>query len=251
MPRLVAPAARGRFLSSGPQGTASQAATALTQALSWARQNRTTVFVIAGMTCVMYGFYRGSVRLMKFFLHVPPQQIFTAGFIGGILAGIVIAVSALLVQRRMTFHVDEVFGAAVRELRKNPKVEAALGEAWHPGGFRGYSVESLQEATVGSERRVRSSYFEAPSRRVQMIFMVRGMERDAMVSLEAFKREGDYHFDMLSLDLKAKPGLPAEHIFLEGSSDHILFCEITELLTSTRASGRTEKIIWDQPDAEA
>jgi len=209
------------------------------------RQNRTTVAVVAGMTLVMYGFYRASIRVMRFFLHVPPQQIFTAGFIGGILAGLGIAAAVFIVRRRLTFHVDDIYGAALSELRKFPKVDEALGGAWHQGGFRGYTVESFQEAAIGSERRARSSFFEAPSRRVQMIFMVRGLERDGMVSLEAYKRGGEYIFDMLSLDVgpNADGTMPPEHIFLEGSSDHILFCEISEVLGKTRASGRPEKKI--------
>lgn len=81
----------------------------------------------------------------------------------------------------------------------------------------------MREAAAGSERRARTSYFEAPSRRIQMIFMLRGHARDGMVSLEAYKRGGSYHFDMLSLDLKAYPaaGLKPEHIFLSGDSDHV------------------------------
>jgi len=83
-----------------------------------------------------------------------------------------------------------------------------------------------------------------------MIFLVRGMERDGMVSLEAHKRAGNYHFDMLSLDLKAKPerGLQREHLFLAGSDDHALFADVTELLEASRASGLRHKQVDDDPD---
>jgi len=40
------------------------------------------------------------------------------------------------------------------------KVKKALGEFWRPGKFRGYALESLEDAAMGSERRARSSYFQ-------------------------------------------------------------------------------------------
>jgi hypothetical protein len=206
-----------RLLSSTPQSAKATISLAQ-QAFSWVNQNRTIVMVVCGMSVVMYGFYRGSVRIMKFFFNVSDKQIFTLGFLGGIVAALAIGGSAVIVQRRLTFHVDDVYRAALRELRKFESVQEALGGAWRPGGFRGYAIESMQDALQGSERRVRSSYFEAPARRVQMIFMVRGISRDGMVSLESYKRGGSYHFEMLSLDLKpTKGGLPAEHIFLSGA----------------------------------
>ena len=51
----------------------------------------------------------------------------------------------------------------------------------------------MEEALKGSERRVRSSYLEAPARRVQMIFQLKGAKTDGMVSLEAYKRSGAPH----------------------------------------------------------
>ena len=69
-----------------------------------------------------------------------------------------------------------------------------------------------------------------------MIFMVKGLERDAMVSLEAHKRSGAYIFEMLSLDLKPQPKLPSEHLVLLGSKDHVLFKDITDMLLTLRAA---------------
>ena len=34
----------------------------------------------------MYGFYRGSVRIMRFFFNVSDKQIFNIGFVGGMVA---------------------------------------------------------------------------------------------------------------------------------------------------------------------
>ena len=67
-----------------------------------------------------------------------------------------------------------MYRVALRELRKSESVEKALGGVWRPANFRGYSVESLKDAVHGSDRRARKTFFEAPSRRIQMIFMLKG-----------------------------------------------------------------------------
>jgi len=56
----------------------------------WAQANTTVVAVICGASLVMYGFYRFSVRTMKFFFNVSDKQIFTIGFVGGMLASLFI-----------------------------------------------------------------------------------------------------------------------------------------------------------------
>ena len=94
----------------------------------------------------------------------------------------------------------------------------------------------LQDAMRGTERRARSSFLEAPSRRVQMIFVVKGSARDGMVSLEAHKRGGEYKFEMLSVDMGQSAGMPAEHLFLQGEDDHALFKEVSDLLDAAKAN---------------
>jgi len=197
--------------------------------MNWAIENRTVVGVLVGAVLVMYGFYRGSIRLMKFFFNVSDKQIFEIGFLVGLLTAVVVIVSGVLTHRHLNLHIDEVFNAAVRHLRKHEQVDKALGGFWAPRGFKGYQLESWEEAVKGSERRVRSSYYEAPARRVQMVFQVKGAKKDGLVSFEAYKRSGDYHFDMLSLDID-----DGEHLFLEGSDDHPLFPEMTALLSKIK-----------------
>ena len=198
------------------------------------QHNTAVVAALGGAVLVMYGFYRVSMRIMHFFFNVSDKQIFELGFIAGVFAAIGIGIAGVFMARRLTFHVDDVYRAALHELRKHEAVGSALGGKWQPGGFRGYAVESMKDALKGSERRERTSYFEAPARRVQMIFMLRGAERDGMVSLEAHKRGGSYHFDMLSLDAKGGAGKKAEHLFLKGESDHALFEEVAEILEATK-----------------
>ena len=196
--------------------------------------------MLFGASLVMYGFYRGSVRLMRFFFNVSDKQIFNLGFFGGIFACLFILGAGTYQYRRVSTSADGVYRAALAELRKYESVETALGGAWRPSGFRGYKIESLKDALQGSERRQRSSYWEPPAPRVQMIFLVKGIERHGMVSLEAYKRWGEHKFSLLTLDLKGKGKLPPEHLFLEGSQDVVLFKELSEILEATSASGRPE-----------
>ena len=207
---------------------------------NWTRQNTTVVAVIGGSVLVMYGFYRFSVRIMKFFFNVSEKQIFNIGFFSGIIAAAGIIAAGTVASRRWSTSADSVYRAALAELRKHESVEKALGGAWRPSGFRGYKIESYQDAVSGSARRQRSSYLQPPAPRVQMIFLVKGMERNGMVSLEAYKRWGEHHFTMLSLDLKEKNSLKAEHLFLAGSSDVTLFKELSEILGDTHTSGRAQ-----------
>ena len=231
----------------GGAGGFSGNVTLVAQALSWANQNRSVVGVVAAATVVMYGFYRGSMYVMHFFFNVSDKQIFEIGFACGILATLAIAGTGVYANRYLSVSTSQVYRAALARLRTHGAVNDKLGEFWRSSGFRGYKVESLADAFQGSERRARSSYLEAPSRRVQMIFMVKGIERSGMVSCQAHKRGGDYIFDMLALDLlpTSDGKKPAEHVFLEGNADQILFSELGLLLDSTRASGRSEAKMED------
>jgi hypothetical protein len=224
--RLAGGSARARLLCTPAGAPAAEGrVTMLQNALSWCIENRAVVGVIAGAVLVMYGFYRGSVRIMKFFFNVSDKQIFTIGCCCGALAAAGIIAAGFATHRHLSLHIDDVYHAAVRELRKHDKVEEKLGGFFAPTGFRGYVLESFEEAVKGSERRARSSYFEAPARRLQMIFQVKGATKDGMVSLEAYKRSGQYHFEMLSLDIS-----DGEHLFLEGSDDHPLFPELKKFM---------------------
>eukprot|EP00316_Scyphosphaera_apsteinii_P017602 CAMPEP_0119345044 /NCGR_PEP_ID=MMETSP1333-20130426/107282_1 /TAXON_ID=418940 /ORGANISM="Scyphosphaera apsteinii, Strain RCC1455" /LENGTH=199 /DNA_ID=CAMNT_0007357497 /DNA_START=442 /DNA_END=1041 /DNA_ORIENTATION=- len=183
---------------------------------------------------VMYGFYRISLRVMKFFLHVPPNQIFMFGLVVGAITATAGLGALTFVRGFIHVHPDGVYAAALKELRKHPKVEEALGGFWRPGSFRGHALESFEDALTGGERRVRSSYFEMPAQRVQMIFQVKGAAHDGIVSLESYKRRGTYHFEMLALDVNET----AEHLLVVGSKDRPLFSEIVNILDHAKKSGK-------------
>ncbi|KAL1508314.1 hypothetical protein AB1Y20_004425 [Prymnesium parvum] len=207
------------------------------QALVWAKENSMVVGVVVGALVVMYGFYRFSVRVMRFFFNVSDKEIFTGGFVLGMLAMLGLLATVAYAHRRYSLNVEHVYRSALAELRKHESVSKAMGGFWHPANFKGFAIESLQEAIQGSERRARSSYLEAPARRIQMIFTLKGMGRTGMVSLEAFKRSGDLHFDMLALDVKETD----EHLILEGEHDHELFPEVNNLLEANRSANRSTR----------
>jgi len=204
-------------------------------AWTWISNNRTAVAFVTMSLLVMYGFYRISIRLMKFFLNVPPNQIFMAGVLSGAVAAGVGFLLLIFGRRYMRTHPDGVYRAAVAELRKNPKVDEMLGGFWRPGRFQGHAIESFEEAVAGSDRRARTSYFQAPSPRVQMIFELKGATRDGLVSLESYKRGGSYTFEMLALDVMGEGGKPNEHLLVAGVVDRPLFKDIARVLGMAKA----------------
>eukprot|EP00967_Tisochrysis_lutea_P140472 scaffold256730_cov32-Tisochrysis_lutea.AAC.3 len=142
-------------------------------------------------------------------------------------------------RRYFLVRIDDIFDAANKVMRTEPArtaVKKALGEYWRPGKFRGYAMERLGDAALGSERRARSSYFEMPSQRVQMIFEVKGLDHNGIVSLEGYKRGGEYHFEMLSLDVPAT----GEHLLMAGTKDHVLFPEIVNILEGAKKQGEAK-----------
>ena len=139
------PSARRFLCTEPPKASNTPSSLNLVQAaFSWARQNTTTVAVIGGAALVMYGFYRFSVRIMKFFFNVSDKEIFTLGFVGGFLACVFILGAGYYTNARLSTSVDGVYRAALAEMRKREAVQAALGGAWRPSGFKGYKVESLK-----------------------------------------------------------------------------------------------------------
>ena len=70
----------------------------------------------------------------------------------------------------------QIFRHAVNQLRKHEPANKALGGFWHPTGFRGYQLESWEQAVKGSERRVRSSYLEVREQAALVLPWNRGQE---------------------------------------------------------------------------
>ena len=107
--RLVGGSARARMLCTPAQPAAAEGGTTmLKRALDWAGENRTVVGVLFGATLVMYGFYRGSVRLMKFFFNVSDKQIFEIGFLVGLITAVGIIGAGVATHRHLNLHIDDV-----------------------------------------------------------------------------------------------------------------------------------------------
>ena len=143
------PSAQRLLCTAPPKPSGGSAALGLARAaLGWAKQNTTVVAVVLGASLVMYGFYRFSVRVMKFFFNVSDKQIFTLGVVGGIIASIFIFGVGYYFNARVSTTADGVYRAALAELRKREAVEVALGGAWRPSGFKGYKIESFSCAQL-------------------------------------------------------------------------------------------------------
>ena len=123
--RLAGGSARARMLCTPAQPAAAEGGAAmLKSALNWAGENRTVVGVLLGAVLVMYGFYRGSVRLMKFFFNVSDKQIFQMGFVVGLISAAGIIVAGVVTHRHLNLHIDDVRPQPTRLTTASPPARA-------------------------------------------------------------------------------------------------------------------------------
>ena len=103
------PSAQRLLCTAPPKPSGGSAALGLARAaLGWAKQNTTVVAVVLGASLVMYGFYRFSVRVMKFFFNVSDKQIFEIGFLVGIITAVGIIGAGVATHRHLSLHIDDV-----------------------------------------------------------------------------------------------------------------------------------------------
>ena len=141
----------------------------LKNALNWAGENRTVVGVLCGAVLVMYGFYRGSVRLMKFFFNVSDKQIFEMGFLVGLITAVVIIVSGVVTHRHLNLHIDDVrpthcLTARPRALPHRPSLTASLASPSAGFGRPTTRPSGIFVSTTRSTRRWAASGRRAVSR---------------------------------------------------------------------------------------
>jgi hypothetical protein len=164
-----------------------------------ANENRYVLLTIGAATLGMYGFYRVTVRITGFLLHVSDATIFNIGFGAGVFTAAAIVVTAVATHRYTSLSVDGLKRVALLAAQQDgQQLGSQYFEASHPN-FRAYTFESLRDAVFGSELRARSSYMQLPARRCRLMFLVHGSVHDGVIAVEGYKRNGAYHIDAMSL----------------------------------------------------
>ncbi|KAK9806949.1 hypothetical protein WJX72_008426 [[Myrmecia] bisecta] len=195
------PAQARQWLKGVQQPGSIQKAASLQVEAFW-QHHRRKVFVAAGVVGV-YFLWRTLFGITSVFVNLSGRMA-EWGFLA--FAAAVVAFSYLYIKRLYTINPDSVYRLAMLRLNTNPGALEVLGAP-----LAGSDVRAMTMTGGGIRfRGLRPSY---RSRRLQMIFPLRGSERRGLVSLEAKKRKGHYNFKLLAVDVS--PELP--RLFLEGN----------------------------------
>jgi len=138
-------------------------------------------------------------------------------FSSGVTAG-----GIMRLRRRYTVDPDDIVQLTMRRLQTNPGVLEVLGAP--------LTKKRTYACTVtGGGARFSGWAPRIVPRRVHVMFYVKGSERTGLVAVRASKRQGEYHFDLLSVDCPAeKDG--HHRIFLAGNSSSYARAGIVEVL---------------------
>jgi hypothetical protein len=203
--------------------------------LASANEHRFVLITIAGALIGMYGFYRVTVKVMGFLLHVSDATIFNIGFATGLVAAAAVVAAAVVTHRYTALSVDGLKHAALVAAQEDIRVAQRLGHQFfeaHPT-FRAYTFESLRDAIFGSERRARSSFYQLPARRCRLMFQVQGSIHDGVLAVEGFKRVGLYEIEAMALYVTDT----GELVHLRGEPQramHALFEDVLSLKTQAK-----------------
>eukprot|EP00242_Pyramimonas_sp_CCMP2087_P012119 CAMPEP_0198210400 /NCGR_PEP_ID=MMETSP1445-20131203/20084_1 /TAXON_ID=36898 /ORGANISM="Pyramimonas sp., Strain CCMP2087" /LENGTH=438 /DNA_ID=CAMNT_0043884457 /DNA_START=132 /DNA_END=1448 /DNA_ORIENTATION=+ len=139
-----------------------------------------------------------------------------------LLASGVTSIMGIYLRRMYTVDPDEIVKIAMRNLQTSPGVLEVLGAP--------LTKKRTYACTVtGGGARFSGWVPRIVSRRVHVMFYVKGAERTGLVAVRARKRQGGYHFNLLSVDCPAeKEG--HHRIFLAGNSASYARAGIVEVL---------------------
>eukprot|EP00891_Asterochloris_glomerata_P002836 jgi/Astpho2/2836/Aster-00996 len=124
------------------------------------------------------------------------------------LAAAIVAFTFLYFRRQYTISPEAVYRQAMIRLNTSPGVLEVMGAP-----LAGSPVRAT--VTGGGGLRLKGLQPVWRSRRLYMLFPLKGTERRGIVSLEAKKRQGRYSFKLLAVDVPSAVGRQ-QRIFLEG-----------------------------------
>ncbi|GAB4818947.1 hypothetical protein N2152v2_005993 [Parachlorella kessleri] len=169
----------------------------------WQQHGKT--LMVVGALAAAYALWRGLYSLAS---HIVDMSNTSAvfGFVG--LASTTLMACYLWMRRRFSLDPNAVYRLAMLRLNTDPGLLEVMGAP---------IVGSPLRATVvtGGGLRFHGLRPKVQSRRLQMIFPLKGSERRGLVSLEAKKRRGRYNFKLLAVDVPSAVG-GEQRIFLQG-----------------------------------
>eukprot|EP01025_Chloroclados_australasicus_P051815 TRINITY_DN6038_c1_g1_i1.p1 TRINITY_DN6038_c1_g1~~TRINITY_DN6038_c1_g1_i1.p1 ORF type:complete len:363 (-),score=42.85 TRINITY_DN6038_c1_g1_i1:144-1232(-) len=160
-----------------------------------------TTFISIGLLLSGYLAF-SSLSSSEFFQQFSPYIVMGVGLAFVVLVNV-------LVRRYNSLSPESVYRMTMQRLHKHPGVLEVLGSPVVGSQSRAYVMS-------GGEIRMKGIYPSRRSRRLQMIFPLKGPERRGIVSVEAKKLKGRYYFKLISLDIPSPSG-GEERVFILGN----------------------------------
>ncbi|KAI3438198.1 hypothetical protein D9Q98_000635 [Chlorella vulgaris] len=169
----------------------------------WQNHNKAIVGTGAALLC--YLLWRAMYRTSQAFISLS-ETAAASGFLA--LAAAAVAFGYLYLRRRFTVDSKSVYRQAMYRLNTHPGLLEVMGAP-----LAGSPVQA--SVLTGGTIRFKGLRPKLQSKRIQMIFPLKGSERRGLVSLEAKKRHGQLRFKLLAVDVPSVSG-GEQRIFLEG-----------------------------------
>lgn len=168
-------------------------------------QNHGNAAIALGAAGACYGLWRALLGASSVFVDVGDSAA-TGGMLA--LAASSVAFGYLYLRRRYTIDPQAVYRLAMYRLNTHPGLLEVMGAPL---------VGSHVQASVltGGSLHFKGLRPRLQSKRLQMIFPLKGAERRGLVSLEAKKRHGNLRFVLLAVDVPSVAG-GEQRIYLEG-----------------------------------
>ncbi|GBG62274.1 hypothetical protein CBR_g29882 [Chara braunii] len=204
----------------------------------WKRNN--LILVGAGGVIICLLLWRVMFGIASIFVNFS-ERMASMGFLA--LAAAMVTLGGLGVRRAYTINPDVVYRRAMRMINTSPAVLEVMGAPLTGTDVRAYVMS-------GGRLRIKNFKPRLSTKRVYLIFPVRGAERRGLVSVEAKKKKGKYEFKLVAVDV---PTAGAEQrLFLIG--DEAIYKSggglISELRDPIVTAMRAQKEFEDEDDKE-
>jgi hypothetical protein len=172
----------------------------------WQRHYR-KIFV-AALVLIAYGVWRTMRATAAAFVDVS-QSLAVTG-LSSLGATIAVVTVALLYRRHFVISPNAVYRAALLRLNTHPGILEVMGAP-----LTGSSVQAT--VVTGGGLKIKGLRPKLRSRRVHMLFPLRGTDRRGLVSVEAKKKGGQLKMSLLAVDVPMPASLGGEQrVYVEG-----------------------------------
>jgi hypothetical protein len=161
--------------------------------------------IVAGALVLLYVLWRTLFKVTSLFVNLS-ETMADMGILA--LAAAMVAFGFLYMRRLYRIDPNAAYRHALVKLNTSPGVLEVMGAPLVGSDIRAYVQTAGGIKMKGLTPRYRS-------RRLMMLFPLKGAERRGLVSLEAKKRKGKYHFKLLAVDVPTA-ARGEQRVFLEG-----------------------------------